>query len=82
MMMLENSSTIITNNKNQERYEKITTTPVVTYYKESGEKKLEIPLKYYGEKEHKINLCLNIKICEEEKPKGVTITIVKEGGQQ
>lgn len=81
MMMLENYS-FITNNKNQERYEKITTTPIVTYYKDSGEQKIEIPLKYYGEKEHTINLCLNIKICEEEKPKGVTITIVKEGGQQ
>lgn len=78
--MVENGYTIRVNDNNTKEYEKAITTPVVTFYKESGEQKIEIPIKYKGKTEQTINLCLNIKICEEEEKKGRTIpiTIVRD----
>ncbi len=75
--MLKNGYTIRANNNTQKEYEEIITTPVMTFYKESGEQRLEIPIKYKGKTEQTINLCLNIKICEEEKIKKIPIKIVK-----
>lgn len=76
--MVENGYTIQANNNNSEKYEKIITTSVMTFYKESGEQRLEIPIKYKGKTEQTINLCLNIKICEEEKKQGVSFIMVKD----
>lgn len=77
--MVENGYTIIVNDNTSKEYEKIITTPVMTFYKESGEQKIEIPIKYKGKTEQTINLCLNIKICEEEqKGKAIPITIVRD----
>lgn len=75
--MLPNGYTIRVNDNNTKEYEEAITTPVVTFYKESGEQRIEIPIKYKGKTEQTINLCLNIKICEEEK-KGKTIPIIIE----
>lgn len=79
--MIENGYTIKVNrSKEDEEYEKIITTQVTTYFKENGEQKLEIPIKYLGREktEQTINLCLNIKICEEEKRQGVSFIILKD----
>lgn len=76
--MLTNGYTVRVNDNNTKEYEEVITTPVVTFYKESGEQRIEIPIKYKGKTEQTINLCLNIKICEEEKKQGVSFIMVKD----